>query len=46
MTRIFWVGVILTLLLVVVFRFTTVGRRFQVVGANPTASWSPAYAST
>ncbi len=38
-TRIFWVGVILTLLLVVVFRFTTVGRRFQVVGANPTASW-------
>ncbi len=21
------------------FRFTTVGRRFQVVGANPTASW-------
>lgn len=38
-TRIFWVGVILTLLLIVVFRFTTVGRRFQVVGANPTASW-------
>jgi ribose transport system permease protein len=38
-TRIFWVGVILTILLVVVFRFTTVGRRFQVVGANPTASW-------
>ncbi|HEY6566299.1 MAG TPA: ABC transporter permease [Actinomycetota bacterium] len=37
-TRIFWVGVAITLALVVVFRFTTVGRRFQVVGANPTAS--------
>jgi ribose transport system permease protein len=38
-TRIFWVGVVLTLALVVIFRFTTFGRRFQVVGANPTASW-------
>jgi ribose transport system permease protein len=38
-TRTFWVGVVLTLALVVVFRFTTPGRRFQVVGANPTASW-------
>ncbi|HET9202206.1 MAG TPA: ABC transporter permease [Acidimicrobiia bacterium] len=37
-TRIFWVGVVLTLVLVVVFRFTGVGRRFQVVGANPVAS--------
>jgi ribose transport system permease protein len=38
-TRIFWVGVAITLALIVIFRFTTVGRRFQVVGANPTASW-------
>jgi ribose/xylose/arabinose/galactoside ABC-type transport system permease subunit len=37
-TRIFWVGVVLTFFLVVVFRFTGVGRRFQVVGANPVAS--------
>jgi ribose transport system permease protein len=37
-TRIFWVGVGLTLVLIVVFRFTTPGRRFQAVGANPTAS--------
>ncbi len=37
-TRIFWVGVVLTVVLVVVFRFTGVGRRFQVVGANPLAS--------
>jgi ribose transport system permease protein len=36
---IFWVGVAITLALIVIFRFTTVGRRFQVVGANPTASW-------
>jgi ribose transport system permease protein len=38
-TRIFWVGVLITLVLVVLFRFTTPGRRFQIVGANPTASW-------
>ncbi|MGZ8594760.1 MAG: ABC transporter permease [Actinomycetota bacterium] len=38
-TRTFWIGVIITLALIVIFRFTTPGRRFQVVGANPTASW-------
>jgi ribose transport system permease protein len=38
-TRTFWVGVALMLALVVLFRFTTPGRRFQMVGANPTASW-------
>jgi ribose/xylose/arabinose/galactoside ABC-type transport system permease subunit len=38
-TRTFWVGVVLTLVLIVIFRFTTPGRRFQVVGANPIASW-------
>ena len=38
-TRIFWVGVAITLVLIVIFRFTTPGRRFQVVGANPIASW-------
>ncbi|MGH8915240.1 MAG: ABC transporter permease [Acidimicrobiia bacterium] len=37
-TRIFWIGVGVTILLMVVFRFTVVGRRFQVVGANPVAS--------
>jgi ribose transport system permease protein len=37
-TRTFWVGVAITLVLIVIFRFTTAGRRFQVVGANPTAS--------
>jgi ribose transport system permease protein len=38
-TRTFWVGVAVTVVLIVIFRFTTLGRRFQVVGANPTASW-------
>jgi ribose transport system permease protein len=37
-TRIFWIGVVLTVALILIFRFTTLGRRFQVVGANPTAS--------
>ena len=37
-TRTFWVGVAVTVVLIIVFRFTTPGRRFQVVGANPTAS--------
>jgi ribose transport system permease protein len=37
-SRIFWIGVALTLVLVVIFRYTGVGRRFQVVGANPVAS--------
>ena len=37
-TRIFWIGLAITIALVLVFRFTVVGRRFQVVGANPVAS--------
>jgi ribose/xylose/arabinose/galactoside ABC-type transport system permease subunit len=32
---IFWIGVAVTLLLIVGLRYTSVGRRFQVVGANP-----------
>lgn len=35
---VFWVGVGLTIVLIVALRFTTVGRRFQAVGANPVAS--------
>jgi ribose transport system permease protein len=37
-TRTFWVGVVITIGMIVYFRFTTPGRRFQVVGANPTAA--------
>ena len=35
---VFWVGVVVTILLVVALRYTSVGRRFQVVGANPVAA--------
>lgn len=37
-SNVFWVGLGLTLLLVLGFRYTTLGRRFQAVGANPVAS--------
>lgn len=35
---IFWVGTLITVFLIVALRYTTIGRRFQVVGANPVAS--------
>lgn len=35
---IFWIGLGVTVLLILGLRYTTVGRRFQVVGANPVAS--------
>ena len=35
---IFWIGVVVTVLLIVGLRFTSGGRKFQVVGANPVSS--------
>ncbi|HEX7100629.1 MAG TPA: ABC transporter permease [Acidimicrobiia bacterium] len=35
---VFWLGLLITVLLILGFRYTAVGRRFQVVGANPLAS--------
>jgi ribose transport system permease protein len=35
---VFWIGVGLMVVLVVGLRYTTVGRRFQAVGANPVAA--------
>jgi ribose transport system permease protein len=35
---IFWMGVAATLFFIVGLRYTSVGRRFQVVGANPVSS--------
>jgi ribose transport system permease protein len=35
---VFWIGVLLTVFLVVGLRYTSVGRRFQAVGANPVAT--------
>lgn len=37
-TPVFWIGVVLTIVLIVGLRYTAVGRRFQAVGANPVAS--------
>jgi ribose transport system permease protein len=37
--RIFWVGVVATIALALFLRYTIVGRRFQIVGANPRAAW-------
>jgi ribose transport system permease protein len=35
---IFWSGIAVALLLIVALRYTTAGRRFKVVGANPVSS--------
>lgn len=35
---IFWVGIAVTLLLIITLRYTTMGRRFKAVGANPVSS--------
>ena len=37
-SRMFWVGAAITVVLILAFRFTTFGRRFQAVGANPVAA--------
>jgi ribose transport system permease protein len=36
---IFWIGLAVTLILVVLLRYTEIGRKFQSVGANPLAAW-------
>lgn len=38
MSTVFWMGALLTIGLVLAFRYTALGRRFQVVGSNPVAS--------
>lgn len=35
---VFWIGLAITVALIVAFRYTTAGRRFQAVGANPIAA--------
>lgn len=37
-SAVFWIGLGLTIVVSVVLRYTAVGRRFRVVGANPVAS--------
>jgi ribose transport system permease protein len=36
---IFWLGVMLTIFVAALLRYTPAGRRFQAVGANPHAAW-------
>jgi ribose transport system permease protein len=36
---VFWAGAALTIVVALVLRYTTAGRRFQAVGANPRAAW-------
>jgi ribose transport system permease protein len=36
---VFWAGAAITLLVALVLRYTSAGRRFQAVGANPRAAW-------
>ena len=38
LSYIFWTGAAITVAMMVTFRYTTVGRRFQAVGANPVAA--------
>ncbi|HET9260398.1 MAG TPA: ABC transporter permease [Acidimicrobiia bacterium] len=38
LSPVFWAGAAVTILLAVALRYTTLGRRFQIVGANPVAS--------
>jgi ribose transport system permease protein len=38
-STVFWTGAAITLAVALVLRYTTVGRRFQAVGANPRAAW-------
>ena len=38
-SAVFWTGLSLTLVLALALRYSTVGRHFQAVGANPRAAW-------
>jgi ribose transport system permease protein len=39
LSAVFWTGVAIAVAVALVLRYTTAGRRFQVVGANPRAAW-------
>jgi ribose transport system permease protein len=38
-SAVFWTGAGITLAVALAIRYTSAGRRFQAVGANPTAAW-------
>jgi len=39
LNNVVWTAVFASILLVLIFRYTEFGRKFQSVGANPTAAW-------
>jgi ribose transport system permease protein len=38
-SAVFWTGLGITIVLALVLRYSTIGRHFQAVGANPRAAW-------
>ena len=38
-TAVFWTGAAIAVVVALLLRYTTAGRRFQAVGANPRAAW-------
>ena len=38
-SNVFWTGAAIAIVVALALRYTTVGRRFQAVGANPKAAW-------
>jgi ribose transport system permease protein len=38
-SAVFWMGAVVVVAVALVLRYTTAGRRFQAVGANPRAAW-------
>lgn len=39
LTNVEWTVIAISILLILLFRYTEIGRKFQSVGANPTAAW-------
>ncbi|MEZ4668222.1 MAG: ABC transporter permease [Anaerolineae bacterium] len=39
LTNVVWAGIAASVILVLLFRYSEAGRKFQSVGANPTAAW-------
>jgi len=39
LTTVDWAGIAVSVILVLLFRYSGLGRKFQTVGANPTAAW-------
>ena len=38
-SKVFWAGLVIAIVVALIVRYTTIGRRFQAVGANPRGAW-------